>query len=878
MENINHSSNAFLKKIKKQAKNLLKLAQQQNSHLQINNLASAQEILAQVNGYPHWHALELTINNSFNDNKDCIITENNNELKYINKNKKVTSFFNIIKIPFDDVSNFILYIESLKEKCAFQFNMGFHEIKLIISHHKMNVEKKEYNFSFLSQSLGIKESLVKKLFTFNTSLTTNKTSDISALLVISTQEEMLSEHLNFCENFKNDDTYHEVQYLLSNSLTTDQKSILEQDPEKLKQRIIINDEFSFSLNNIMSIRTVSKNSDNLHKAWIHSISMLSKRGFDWDIEVSLNSKEFSFYQHSNNLNNEIYLGGLYKSLNIDNNVSNPEMFSFNDKSKNSLPWKTGIPFINHSDNELSFYQPASGQQTIHNTLLFGQPGSGKSSILNLINLFSIQENLKDIPYLGVVDIGTASKPIFQFLKKILPNEQKNIVNYFEFKMTRDYSINVFDTQLGCRFPTHEETSLILNFMLLLISENKQIHQTPSSDLIINIISDVINDMYYQTSEQGNPNLYGDNINLQIDECLQKLKFKSSKNTSWWNVVDFLFESGYEKEAVIAQRYAVPLLSNSLQSLKNKSIINNYSQTIVNTNENIIQYLKRIIQNILNQYTIFNEPTIFDISESKINLFNLENIVKSGGKISEKQTATIYLITNYIINRNYKKYPVTEKFYFLGDSHSSIIPVDKYQEFHKNKRNKTLRNKKIICLDEFHRVSPLISQYITNDMRESYIFNIEMILSTQSLDCITDTMKDLISTYLLLDIYSQNQRKYTFESLGIFGFEELSKIDNFNKYKKNNLLTLFAKFITKDGSFNKIISFHPSPYLLTLMNNSIEDDMMKERLLNKFDLEKTLDILLKEFPKGVKYKIEEFSYPYSNNLIDILFEEILLKYS
>lgn len=606
--------------------------------------------------------------------------------------------------------------------------------------------------------------------------------------------------------------------------------------------------------------------------------MLSKRGFDWDIEVSLNSKEFSFYQHSNNLNNEIYLGGLYKSLNIDNNVSNPEMFSFNDKSKNSLPWKTGIPFINHSDNELSFYQPASGQQTIHNTLLFGQPGSGKSSILNLINLFSIQENLKDIPYLGVVDIGTASKPIFQFLKKILPNEQKNIVNYFEFKMTRDYSINVFDTQLGCRFPTHEETSLILNFMLLLISENKQIHQTPSSDLIINIISDVINDMYYQTSEQGNPNLYGDNINLQIDECLQKLKFKSSKNTSWWNVVDFLFESGYEKEAVIAQRYAVPLLSNSLQSLKNKSIINNYSQTIVNTNENIIQYLKRIIQNILNQYTIFNEPTIFDISESKINLFNLENIVKSGGKISEKQTATIYLITNYIINRNYKKYPVTEKFYFLGDSHSSIIPVDKYQEFHKNKRNKTLRNKKIICLDEFHRVSPLISQYITNDMRESYIFNIEMILSTQSLDCITDTMKDLISTYLLLDIYSQNQRKYTFESLGIFGFEELSKIDNFNKYKKNNLLTLFAKFITKDGSFNKIISFHPSPYLLTLMNNSIEDDMMKERLLNKFDLEKTLDILLKEFPKGVKYKIEEFSYPYSNNLIDILFEEILLKYS
>ena len=61
VENLVTGTNAFIEKTKKQAKRLLKLAQSKESSLKITSLAAAQEILAQINGYPHWHALESTI-------------------------------------------------------------------------------------------------------------------------------------------------------------------------------------------------------------------------------------------------------------------------------------------------------------------------------------------------------------------------------------------------------------------------------------------------------------------------------------------------------------------------------------------------------------------------------------------------------------------------------------------------------------------------------------------------------------------------------------------------------------------------------------------------------------------------------------------------
>lgn len=62
------SSQSFIEKVKKQSKNLLKI--HSNSSLSIKNLSEAQDVMAKVNGYPDWHALITTLNNSEKNIKD----------------------------------------------------------------------------------------------------------------------------------------------------------------------------------------------------------------------------------------------------------------------------------------------------------------------------------------------------------------------------------------------------------------------------------------------------------------------------------------------------------------------------------------------------------------------------------------------------------------------------------------------------------------------------------------------------------------------------------------------------------------------------------------------------------------------------------------
>ena len=46
-------------------------------------------------------------------------------------------------------------------------------------------------------------------------------------------------------------------------------------------------------------------------------------------------------------------------------------------------------------------------------------------------------------------------------------QQRHLVAHHRLRMTPDYAINPFDTQLGCRYPMPQERSFLLNFLILL---------------------------------------------------------------------------------------------------------------------------------------------------------------------------------------------------------------------------------------------------------------------------------------------------------------------------------------------------------------------------------------------------------------------------
>lgn len=892
VENSNLGNHAFIEKTKKQAKRLLKLAQSKESTLKITTLASAQEILAQINGYPHWHAFESTISKqpilnvfekSHVGNEKQEINNIIDGVNYLIQDNKLVSVFEVINLPYTEMKEFMSDVEHLKGKCALQFNMGFHEVNLIISHRNRESSQNDYNFYSLSNSLGLEESLVKKLFTLNVSIEKKSKFFLSALIVIKTDSQMASEHADFCANFKKESHENVEKFLLRDYLTGEEKSLLNHDEEKMQQRVSINNEYDLTLEKIVGMKdgVNYSNKEILHKAWIHSINLLSKKNFEWDIEVNLNKNTFTFYQLKENKNNEVYLAGLYKSLNINNDIIAPKMFDFESKKSNGLPWKKGIPFINHTDSEVSYYENGSGHQTSHQTLIYAKPGSGKSLLLSVLNLFSLGDKVSELPYIGTIDIGPASKGVISFLKEILPAEKKHLVQYYRLRMTREYYVNVFDTPLGCRFPSVEQRAFLTNFLALMTMDAGK---RAVEDGLISLIGTIIEDMYTQTSERGSPKKYDKGVDLKVDQCLVKESMKIDERTTWWDVVDYLFEIGYIYEATLAQRYAVPVLSDASSSAQTDKIRDIYSKVTVGTGETLLQYFNRSIIDALNQYKNLGQPTLFDLGETRIVSLDLDEVCRSGGYQAEKQTAIMYMLARHLIQKDYK-----ENYETLVDipypAHlvtPDRVPALKYKEYHQARISNVANLRKIVCFDEFHRVSnnSLVENQIIVDMREARKWGQEIIIATQSLGSIAYAMKSFITSLFIMDSGNQRDLEEVFETFGINNPEEKKMISNHvHGPRSGKPGVMFARFITTQGTISKLLSFQPTPHLLVMINTAREDMKVKEKLFNRFGLEKTLDILVKEYPRGIKYEVEkEFQYPYPENISDIIFERLLKKYN
>jgi hypothetical protein len=159
-ENNGQSSNNFINKIKKQAKRLLKINNEKD--IKITSLNQAQELLAQLNGFPNWHALEQTTSVFKNDKLSNLMLKKE---EYFAKNyyvldsdEYITSFFKIYDFSELQIQKFYGY-----KKIFDILNTDIQNFSIYIENKKEN--KKELVNTFkVDESFNISEDMIKKLF------------------------------------------------------------------------------------------------------------------------------------------------------------------------------------------------------------------------------------------------------------------------------------------------------------------------------------------------------------------------------------------------------------------------------------------------------------------------------------------------------------------------------------------------------------------------------------------------------------------------------------------------------------------------------------------------------------------------------------------
>lgn len=508
-------------------------------------------------------------------------------------------------------------------------------------------------------------------------------------------------------------------------------------------------------------------------------------------------------------------------------------------------WRQGALMLRTPDGKPWPFQPGSSQQTTWIDLMYARPGSGKSVLSNSINLaLCLSPGIRRLPRISVIDIGPSSSGLVSLLREALPLEQRHLVAYHRMRMTPDYSINPFDTQLGSRSPTPQERGFIVNFLTLLATP---IGATKPYDGMADMAGLVVDELYKSLTDGVGPHVYTLNIEPVIDTILNEINFIRDTHTTWWEVTDALFTAGFTHEAKLAQRHAVPLLADVVSICRTPAIEDLYGRVTAPTGEPIILAFARMISSAVREYPVLSQITQFDLGDSRIVSLDLDEVAKSGGDAADRQTAVMYMLARYILAKDY----------YLVDDNVNDMP-EAYRGYHKERIANIREDAKRIVYDEFHRTSKsqAVRDQVITDMREGRKWNVQIALISQSVDDFEKIMIEFATSTYIMEAGPNQAINRTSE---IFGLSDTARTALKNRVHgpRQDGATFLAIFAIKYGNNMQLLTSTIGPIELWAFSTTTEDAMLRNKLYQALGPKEARRVLSSVFPAGsVKSIIEE----------------------
>ena len=501
------------------------------------------------------------------------------------------------------------------------------------------------------------------------------------------------------------------------------------------------------------------------------------------------------------------------------------------------PWKQGAVLFRSPDGKAWAYQPGSSQQTTWIDLMYARPGSGKSVLSNTINLgLCLAAGIQRLPRIAIVDIGPSSSGLISLLHDALPKEQQHYVAYHRLRMTPEYSINPFNTQLGCRYPLPHERSFLVNFLTLLATPLGALKPYDGVSDMAGLITD---ELYKNFADDGAPRTYTTGIENVVDGVLEEIGFVRDEHTTWWEVTDALFMAGFIHEATLAQRYAMPLMADAVSICRVQAIEDLYGQVKAPTGEPLTVTFSRMLSSAIREYPILSRITKFDLGEAKVVSLDLAEVAKSGGDAADRQTAVMYMIARYVLAKDF----------YLTDGIIEDVP-QQYQSYHRQRVGELTEDPKRLVYDEFHRTSKAqsVRDQVIVDMREGRKANVQVALISQSLDDFDSVMVEFATSIFIMDAGPAQAIKHSAE---VFGLSETAQFALRTRVHgpREGGATFLAQFSTKHGLNTQLLTNTLGPVELWAFSTTTEDASMRDKLYQTLGPAEARRILANVFSGG-----------------------------
>lgn len=515
-----------------------------------------------------------------------------------------------------------------------------------------------------------------------------------------------------------------------------------------------------------------------------------------------------------------------------------------------LPWQRPCsPFVQGGamlfrtpDGKVWPYQTGTNLTTTWFDLIFAQPGAGKSVLLNTLNLGTcLSPGLSKLPYVAVIDIGPSSSGLVSLIREALPLNRQHEAAYYRLQMSHQYAVNPFDTQLGCRTPLPDERSYLIELMTLLCTPPGYEKPYDGMQQLAGLVVDEMFRWRDDRAANAEPRPYLPRLEAEVDEALHRFNVHLPTDPYWWDIVDKMFDLGQYHIANLAQRHAVPTLSDSITASRRPQIRSLLEETSVGFSpETVISAFERMITSAIREFPILSSVTQFDIADAKLCSLDLMDVCPQGDESADRQTGIMYMLARHALVRSW----------WMGKESVQFAP-ERYQEYHEMRLQEVSESPKRLCYDEFHRTSKShsVRAQIIRDVREGRKRGVQIVLASQLLDDFSKDMVDLATGVWVLGTAISDKAVDDVQER--FGLSQTAR--RVIRYKLTGPKSIGAPCLfvlgSTDGRYEQHLYNTMGPIELWALSTSSEDVAIRNRLYNRLGAGRARLILAAAYPGG-----------------------------
>lgn len=508
------------------------------------------------------------------------------------------------------------------------------------------------------------------------------------------------------------------------------------------------------------------------------------------------------------------------------------------------PMPAGSTLFRTLDGKLLPYEFFSAEQDTWISLYYGGPGSGKSVLANRLNTeMCLMGGLQRLPWIGVIDIGISSYGFIKQIEDALPESLRHLAVYRRLQNTREYAMNQGDTPLGMRMPLPRDREVLKNFLVLSVTPPER---GTAHTFMPEFVTEVIKQAYIKCSdkeERGNPKRFSIHANAKVAKAVEAYGIEHHEGTTWWNIVDALFDHGLYYEASVAQRYAVPTFNDFMREGGSPEIKDSFR-----AHEDVIEEFGIMMRAF--DLEIFKGETNFDLGESRVMALDLQDVVMQGSPSARKSSTLMYMAS---INAFTKKFSVIKE-------DLELIP-EKYRSYHARRIEEYSEDYKRLFVDEYHKTGPQSAKGVEHERfasllresilvfgRESRKWMLEIALASQFPNDFAE-LANLATSVFILDRGNESTRKDIRTIFGLNDTEEAALRRFVTGAKPGVGATFLAKIKTKNGDLSRLMTATSGGLELWALSTTGEDRALRNRLYEEMPTREARRMLKLRFPSG-----------------------------